>query len=50
MAIVVYLVIGLALAWGILLAVRNNPWLLIVAFLAYAIAFARIGCLPKKSH
>ena len=47
-AIVAYLVIGLVLGWGILLAARGNPWLLIVAFLAYAIAFARIGCLPAK--
>ncbi len=49
-AIVAYLVIGLVLGWGILLTVKGEPWLLIVGFLAYAIAFARLGCLPKKSH
>lgn len=44
-----YLMIGAVLGWGILLIVRGQPWLLIVSFLAYAIAFARLGCLPKKS-
>jgi hypothetical protein len=50
LAIVAYLVIGLVLGWGILLTVRGEPWLLIVGFLAYAAAFAKLGCLPKKSH
>jgi hypothetical protein len=50
LAVVAYLVIGLVLGWGILLAVRGEPWLLIVGFLAYALAFAKVGCLPKQSH
>lgn len=50
MAIVAYLVISFLLGWGILLAMRGNPWLLIIGFLAYAVAFAKIGCLPGKSH
>ena len=50
LAIMAYLVIGLVLGWGILLAVKGEPWLLIVGFLAYAVAFAKLGCLPKKSH
>jgi hypothetical protein len=50
LAIVAYLVIGLGLSWGILLAVKGEPWLLIVGFLAYAAAFAKLGCLPKNSH
>ena len=50
LAIVAYLVIGLVLGWGILLNVKGEPWLLIVGFLAYALAFARLGCLPKQSH
>ncbi len=50
LAIIAYLVIGLVLGWGILLAVKGDPWLLIVGFLAYAVAFAKLGCLPKKSH
>jgi hypothetical protein len=50
LAILAYLVIALMLGWGILLAVKGEPWLLIVGFLAYAVAFAKLGCLPKKSH
>jgi hypothetical protein len=50
LAIVAYLVIGLVLGWGILLAVKGEPWLLIVGFLAYALAFAKLGCLPGNSH
>ena len=48
--IIAYGVIGLILGWGILLAVKGEPWLLIVGFLTYAVAFAKLGCLPKKSH
>jgi hypothetical protein len=50
LAVVAYLLTGLVLAWGILLAVKGEPWLLIVGFLAYAVAFTKLGCLPKKSH
>jgi hypothetical protein len=50
MAIVAYLVISFFLGWGILLAMRGNPWLLIIGFLVYAVAFAKIGCLPGPSH
>ena len=50
LAIVAYLVIGVVLGWGILLTVKGEPWLLIVGFLAYAVAFAKLGCLPKQSH
>ncbi len=49
-AIVAYLVIAGILGWGILLAVKGQPWLLIIGFLTYAIAFAKLGCLPTKSH
>jgi hypothetical protein len=42
-----YLMLGVLLSWGILLAVRGEPWLLIVGFLAYVVAFAKLGCLPK---
>ena len=44
-----YLLIAIVLGWGILLTVHGNPWLLIVGFLAYAVAFAVWGCLPKHS-
>ncbi len=50
LAILAYLVIGAFLGWGIMLAVKGQPWLLIVGFLAYALAFARLGCLPRKSY
>jgi hypothetical protein len=38
------------LAWGILLAVKGQAWLLIVGFLTYAVAFAKLGCPPTKPH
>lgn len=50
LAILAYLVIAAVLSWGILLAVKGDPWLLIVGVLAYGVAFAKLGCLPKKSH
>jgi F0F1-type ATP synthase assembly protein I len=50
MAILAYLAIGAILGWGILLTVKGNPWLMIVGLLAYVLAFAKLGCLPKKSH
>ena len=50
LTIIAYLLISLVLGWGILLAVKGSPWLLIVSFLAYAVAFAKLGCLPGKSH
>jgi hypothetical protein len=50
MAIVAYLFIGAVLGWGILLTVKGDPWVLIVGFLVYVLAFAKLGCLPKKSH
>ncbi len=50
LAIVAYLIISFLLGWGILLSFKGNPWLLIVGFLAYAVAFAKLGCLPGKSH
>jgi len=50
LAIVAYLLIGLILGWGIVLLVKGSPWLLIVSVLAYVIAFAKLGCLPKQSH
>ncbi len=51
LAIVAYLLISALLGAGMLLTFKGNPWLLIVSFLAYAIAFAKLGCLPgKTSH
>jgi hypothetical protein len=50
LAILAYLVIAVVLGWGILLTVKGQPWLLIVGFLTYAVAFAKLGCLPKQPH
>ena len=50
LAILAYLLISVILGWGILLAMHGNPWLLIFGFLTYAVAFAKLGCLPGKSH
>jgi len=50
LAIFAYLVIGAILGWGILMAVHGSYWLLIVSFLAYAVSFGKLGCLPGKSH
>ena len=45
LAVLVYLLIGAVLSGGILLLMAGKPWLLIVGFLAYLIAFSKIGCL-----
>ena len=50
LGILVYLIIGLVLGLGMMMAVKGNPWPFIIGFLAYAIAFGKIGCLPKKTH
>jgi hypothetical protein len=50
LAILAYVVIGLVLGWGIILAVKGSPWLLVAGFITYVVAFAKLGCLPKKSH
>lgn len=47
LAMLVHLVIGLVLVWGIILAVTGNYWLLMGGFLAYLIALIRFGCLPQ---
>ncbi len=41
----VYLLMGVLLAWGILLMTQGKPWLLIGVTLAYILAVAKIGCL-----
>jgi hypothetical protein len=50
LAILAYVIMGFVLGWGILLMFKGNPWLLVVSFLAYAVAFGKLGCLPGKSH
>jgi hypothetical protein len=50
LALMVYVLMALLLGWGILLAVRGEPWLLLAGLVAYCVAFAKLGCLPGKSH
>ena len=50
LAVIAHLVIGFVLCWGILLAVKGQPGLLLTGFLAYLLAFVTLGCLPSKSH
>ena len=45
MAVLVYGLIGLVLCGGVLLVVGGKPWLLILALVAYVVAFGKIGCL-----
>lgn len=47
-AIAVYLFIGVALGWGILLAVKGSLWFLVTGVVAYVLALAKLGCLPKQ--
>jgi len=49
-ATLAYLLISVILGSGILLAAKGHPLWLIVGFLAYAVAFGILGCLPGKSH
>jgi hypothetical protein len=49
-AITAYALIAFVLGWGILLAVKGSLWLLAISFLAYLVAFVKIGCLPSGEH
>jgi len=44
-AILVYLLMGVALAAGVVLLLAGKPWFFIAALVIYVVAFARIGCL-----
>ena len=45
LAVIVYILIGLVLSWGILGIMRGHYWFFIAGLAAYLFAFARIGCL-----
>jgi hypothetical protein len=49
-AIIAYVAIGIILGWGLILTMKGSPWLLVIGFIGYVVAFGKIGCLPKKSH
>jgi hypothetical protein len=44
LAVLVYLLIGAVLGWGLLLLMAGKPWLLLAAVVVYVLAFAKIGC------
>jgi hypothetical protein len=44
-AALVYLVIAFILGWGILLVMAGKPLFLIIAFIAFVVAFGKIGCM-----
>jgi hypothetical protein len=51
LAIIAYLLIGLFFCLALVQGMaKNNWWLFAVVLGAYVVAFAIIGCLPKKSH
>jgi len=51
LAIAAYLLIGVVLGCGIYLGMAKGSWWFLVAgTVAYVFAFAKMGCLPKKSH
>ncbi len=50
LALIVYVLMGLVLGLGVLHTIKGSPWLLIFGFLAYALLFAKLGCLPKKTN
>lgn len=45
LAVLVYLIMAAILGAGILLLVAGKPWLLIVALIAFVVAFGKIGCI-----
>lgn len=49
-AIVTYLVMGAILGVGILKAAHGQYGLLAIGALGYLLLFARLGCLPPKTH
>lgn len=50
LSVLVYLIIGVVLGWGMLLAAEGSRWFLVAGLAAYVIVFAKIGCLPKSHH
>ena len=49
MAVLAYVAIGAVLGTGMMMAVKGSPWLLVIAFVAYVVAFGKLGCMPPKS-
>ena len=49
LAVLIYLIIAAILGAGILLLVAGKPWFLAIGFIAFVVAFGRIGCMPQKT-
>jgi len=49
-AVLVYLMFGVLLGWGMLLAVHKSFGLLIAGAALYMLMLWRIGCTEQKSH
>jgi len=47
-SILVYVVMGAVIAWGITQTFKGNFWLLGVAFLVYLALLIKNGCLPAS--
>ena len=47
LAFLVYFTIVLVLSLGVFLLVAGKPWLLIISFPIYLVAFSKIGCLSQ---
>jgi hypothetical protein len=45
LAILVYTAMAIILGAGILLLVAGHPWLLIIAGVAFIVAFGKLGCM-----
>ena len=45
LAVLVYSIMALILGAGILLATAGNPLFLIIAFIAFCVAFGKLGCM-----
>ncbi len=43
-AILVWVVMGIIIGAGILLAIKSTPWLLILSLAAFVVAVGKIGC------
>jgi hypothetical protein len=46
-AILIYAVMAAILGAGIFLAAVGKPLFLVFAFIAFVVAFGRIGCMPR---
>jgi hypothetical protein len=45
LAVLVYLIIALILGAGIMMATAGKPLFLIIAFIAFVVAFGKLGCM-----